>query len=94
MKAAKDKPDPRSDPRWGYVALGVIDHRAAVVRANLAERNRRLSETDWTQLPDVPADTQLAYRAYRQSLRDITKQHGWPANVEWPQPPQQDAGNE
>ena len=48
-----------------------------------AERDKRLSATDWTQLPDVPLETQLLYRDYRQALRDITLQPD-PFNILWP----------
>lgn len=50
------------------------------------ERNRLLSECDWTQLPDSPlTETQREqYRVYRQALRDITEQEGFPINVRFP----------
>jgi len=49
-------------------------------------RNQLLIESDWTQLPDAPVD-QSAWTIYRQSLRDITEQEGFPENVEWPGKP-------
>lgn len=51
-----------------------------------SERQYRLSQTDWTQMPDVPLATKTAWAAYRQALRDITRQ-GDPFNIEWPAPP-------
>ena len=36
-----------------------------------AERNRLLRESDWTQLPDSPADKER-WAIYRQQLRDMT----------------------
>lgn len=56
---------------------------AAQVRA---DRNDRLAACDWTQLPDSPVDGQ-AWLAYRQALRDLTKQAGFPQTVEWPAAP-------
>lgn len=56
---------------------------AEIVRA---ERNARLTACDWTQLPDAPADT-AAWAAYRQALRDVTAQVGFPWDVTWPTPP-------
>lgn len=50
------------------------------------DRNRRLSESDWTQAPDVSVDKQ-AWATYRQALRDVPSQSGYPFNVEWPTPP-------
>lgn len=60
---------------------------AAIARDMRAERDRRLTACDWTQLPDVPAATGAAWAAYRQALRDITDQPGWPTDITWPTPP-------
>lgn len=51
------------------------------------QRNYLLSETDWSQLPDVSKDTALAYSVYRQELRDITDQSEFPTNITWPAKP-------
>lgn len=50
-----------------------------------ADRNYRLSVSDWTQLPDAPVSSSV-WAAYRQALRDITTQSD-PFNIEWPLPP-------
>mgnify|MGYP006274635421 CR=1 FL=1 len=60
----------------------VLDRQWALVRI---ERNRRLQECDWTQLPDSPADKQ-AWAAYRQQLRDVTLQPD-PFAITWPVKP-------
>ncbi len=54
-----------------------------------AERNARISATDWTQLSDAPltADRKAAFAAYRQALRDLPTQNGFPGAVEWPVEP-------
>lgn len=51
-----------------------------------AQRNKLLSTCDWTQLPDAPVD-QTAWAAYRQELRDVPDQVGFPASVVWPVAP-------
>lgn len=51
-----------------------------------SERNQRLAECDWTQLPDAPVDA-AAWATYRQALRDISSQPGFPWNVQWPVKP-------
>ena len=51
-----------------------------------AERNARLAASDWTQLPDAPVDA-AAWATYRQALRDVTAQEGFPASVVWPEQP-------
>jgi len=46
------------------------------------QRNRLLSESDWTQLADSPADKNK-WAVYRQELRDITTQEN-PFSIVWP----------
>jgi hypothetical protein len=46
------------------------------------ERDRLISETDWWALSDVTMTD--AQSAYRQALRDITSQAGFPESVDWP----------
>lgn len=46
------------------------------------ERNRKLTASDWTQVADAPVD-QAAWAAYRQALRDIPSQEGFPWEVTW-----------
>lgn len=50
-----------------------------------AERGQRLRSTDWTQMDDasLSAEEKLAYAVYRQQLRDLPSQVGYP-NVPWP----------
>tara|TARA_R110000744_G_scaffold353041_1_gene459306 strand:- start:131 stop:466 length:336 start_codon:yes stop_codon:yes gene_type:complete len=56
---------------------------AAEVRT---ERDAKLSATDWTQVADAPVD-QAAWATYRQSLRAVPEQAGFPNAVEWPTEP-------
>lgn len=53
------------------------------------ERDRKLEETDWYVTPDYPADpkTLELVKSYRQALRDITLQSGFPRDVKWPVEP-------
>ena len=46
-------------------------------------RDRLLSECDWTHLPAISID-KVAWATYRQELRDITDQEGFPYNLIWP----------
>ena len=54
-----------------------------------AKRIKLLADTDWTQVLDAPIDaaTREAYRAYRQALRDIPEQDGFPETITWPELP-------
>jgi hypothetical protein len=59
----------------------------AVAAAAIREqRNQKLKDSDWTQLADSTAD-KAAWAAYRQALRDITAQAGFPLTVNWPTQP-------
>ena len=49
-------------------------------------RNDLLAASDWTQVLDAPID-QAAWATYRQALRDVPDQAGFPDNVTWPQRP-------
>jgi hypothetical protein len=51
------------------------------------ERNTLLSECDWTQVSDAPVN-QVAWQTYRQALRDVTSQEGFPYSVTWPTKPE------
>lgn len=56
-------------------------------------RKRRdflISSCDWTILPDSPLSTEKKkeWKSYRQQLRDITTQEGFPENVVFPEKPE------
>lgn len=51
------------------------------------ERDSMLAATDWRALTDTTLSTEWA--TYRQALRDITSQEGFPYNITWPTPPAQ-----
>lgn len=52
-------------------------------------RNKLLSDCDWTQLADCPLSVaeKEAWQVYRQELRDITDQIGFPVEVVYPVKP-------
>lgn len=53
-------------------------------------RNRLLTQSDWTQLPDAPISTEkkTEWATYRQALRDITENQGFPVYHVFPPMPQ------
>jgi len=61
-----------------------LEKLAADIRA---ERNQLLADSDWTQMPDAPVD-QAAWATYRQALRDIPQQAGFPTEITWPTKPE------
>jgi len=50
------------------------------------DRNKRLADCDWTQLPDAPVDA-AAWAAYRTALRAVPEQPGFPWDITWPEEP-------
>jgi hypothetical protein len=65
----------------GYTCTKRVD-----VAAIRTKRNTLLAASDWTQIPDAPVD-QAAWATYRQALRDITAQVGFPESIDWPVQP-------
>lgn len=55
-----------------------------------SQRQQLISSTDYLVLADYPLseDKRHAIMEYRQALRDITKQSGWPRNIVWPVRPE------
>ena len=53
------------------------------------ERNQLLSESDWTQFNDSPleASDKSSWAVYRQLLRDVPSQGGFPWDISWPELP-------
>lgn len=75
--------------RWNQVWIvrdKTVEENAAQAASVRADRNSRLAACDWTQLADSTAD-KTAWATYRQALRDITAQQGFPWNVTWPVEP-------
>ena len=72
---------------WDWPTLEWIQDRALAEKSVRAKRQSLLTASDWTQLPDVPLETKAAWATYRQALRDITDQAGFPFDVVWPVAP-------
>lgn len=51
------------------------------------QRDALLTQSDWTQLEDSPLKDDTAWLNYRQALRDITEQPGFPEEIIWPKAP-------
>jgi len=48
------------------------------------QRDNLLSKTDWTQAADIPQATKDKWAPYRQALRDVPQQSGFPYDIVWP----------
>lgn len=81
------------DGKW-YTKYSVADMNAEAIaakdteqaKAMRSQRTDKLKDSDWTQVADAPVD-QAAWATYRQALRDITAQPGFPWTVTWPTQP-------
>lgn len=76
--------------KYHFASNQWIENKPIEVVASEAKelRNKLLIESDWTQMPDVSIATKAAWATYRQELRDITTQAGYPTEITWPTPPQ------
>jgi hypothetical protein len=62
---------------------------AELAKIARAKRDALIAACDYTMLPDYPIDNagRAAWAAYRQALRDITGQAGFPLEIDWPEAP-------
>lgn len=67
--------------------LGPVPTAEDDMRVIRSERDRRIAESDWTQLPDVPEAIKLKWQTYRQALRDVPQNYTDPVNTSWPTEP-------
>ena len=82
-----------SEGRW-FTKYSVADMDAEAIAAKDAEqaanvrrqRTEKLKDCDWTQLADSTAD-KTAWATYRQALRDVPAQAGFPWEITWPDAP-------
>lgn len=75
----------------GWSLREMVEEERAVKDAEQAQtirvqRNSKLVLSDWTQFTDSPLDEEakLAWALYREELRAVTTQPGFPWDVEWP----------
>jgi hypothetical protein len=67
-------------------ADGIAAKDAEQAKSVRATRNSLIAECDWTQVEDSPVD-KAAWATYRQELRDLTLQAGFPFDVTYPTKP-------
>jgi len=79
MTAAEISQKQAEENAW---AAGENDRLSDEIRA---KRNSLLAETDYLALSDTTLSSDMA--TYRQALRDVTGQSGFPTSVTWPTKP-------
>ena len=73
---------PAADNEAAYKAAKDAD-QAKSVRAS---RDDKLKDCDWTQVADAPVD-KATWATYRQALRNVPTQAGFPWTITWPDAP-------
>ena len=78
--------------QWQVVDMTEEEKAAADARqSDIVRENRyiKLALTDWAVLPDVQISEarKQQFLSYRQQLRDITDQPGFPWEIVWPEQP-------
>jgi len=73
---------------YGY-PLGELATDEDLAAEAREKRNALIAETDYLAMPDYPLDAEkkAAVLAYRQALRDIPEQAGFPRQIDWPVKP-------
>lgn len=81
----------KPDPLWGVAPPAELTTQSIepLEKTVRKKRNQLLAASDWTQLKDSQLEeNQLDdWQNYRQLLRDITTQPGFPEQVNWPVAP-------
>ena len=80
--------------KW-YTKYSVIDMDAEAITSKDAEqaksvrstRDTKLKDTDWTQITDATVN-KTVWATYRQALRDVPTQSGFPWTITWPTQPE------
>lgn len=84
----------KDEKNWGYcydvvpLTKAEKDDITKEIALNVrAQRDMLLSACDWTQSADAPLAVKKVWAAYRQKLRDVTSQKGFPHKIVWPEIP-------
>ena len=88
-----DSPDNVGDKSGGIGSIAIVltDDEYDTVLANSArqKRDRLIAATDYLVTPDYPieSDRLAKVKTYRQALRDVPEQSGFPRTITWPEKP-------
>ena len=84
----------QTDGQWytNFKLVDLDDEQKAAKDSDQAksvrdDRNKRLADCDWTQMPDSPLAGNQNWVTYRTELRNLTTQAGFPWEVTWPAKP-------
>lgn len=79
---------PEEEAEWDAAEAGLPNLQTQIIANEVRDkRNFMLAACDWTQVADASVD-KAAWATYRQALRDVPQQSGFPWNVQWPTKPE------
>lgn len=80
---------PYGDYIFDYGQMQWVLNIPVITVTALAQRNNLLFSSDWTQIPNGPLTPEQveAWAVYRQELRDVPQQPGYPVTIIWPTSP-------
>lgn len=91
--AVTDRPQPTDDELEGlyeaHLPELIKDRVARAAQIARDTRDALLKETDWvvTRATETGEDIPADMMAYRQTLRDLPEQDGFPEEIDWPKAP-------
>lgn len=89
---AQDITDPfQGTVGWDIIKLTEEEQREVVEHMDMAfrcERNEALRDSDFFNFPDACVANVQDWLDYRQALRDLPEQPGWPKKIIWPERPE------
>lgn len=86
---SRDEDGLRKCLRYFGQPLGELKEDADYAAEAREKRNALIAETDYMAMPDYPLDDEkkAVILAYRQALRDVPEQAGFPRQIDWPTKP-------
>lgn len=74
-----------------FEQISIRDTLDSKINISRLQRNKLLADSDWVELPSaiarLSAEELSAWATYRQALRDIPAQDGFPNEIVWPTSP-------
>ena len=88
-----DSPDNVGDKSSGIGSIAIVltdaEYDTVLAASTRQKRDRLIAATDYLVTPDYPieSDRLAKVKTYRQALRDIPEQAGFPRTITWPEKP-------
>ena len=93
VHTAPESPDNVGDKTGGIGSIAIVltdaEYDTVLAASARQKRDRLIAVTDYLVTPDYPieSDRLAKVKIYRQALRDIPEQSGFPRSITWPEKP-------